>query len=208
MPSVHARLHPVPPPELPAVTACLTHTNSMPLRSALLCRHFCRARLERFNLFWQQEGVVLAANSTVEVASGALVYGGVDWVASAISADENAGAMRRCALCRGCLPCLAACLPVPSWLPASLTHLLSCPPTHLPTHHPPTQFHPPTHPPTHAPTHLLPADLRDPAAWSLAPRVGNPASMHSNEMRAMFDTAFRGDVDVSEGGLPAPSLVC
>ena len=58
----------------------------------LLPLHSCRARLERFNLFWQQEGVVLAANSTVEVASGALVYGGVDWVASAISADEDAGA--------------------------------------------------------------------------------------------------------------------
>lgn len=51
------------------------------------------------------------------------------------------------------------------------------------------------HPPRAA-LALPPADLRDPAAWTLSPGVGNPASLYSNEMREMFDAAFRGDAEV------------
>jgi hypothetical protein len=120
---------------------------------------------------------VLAANSTLEVASGALVYGGVDWVASAISADENAGAAsvhlrQRCA---GHYVGLYAVFHLsPAWLPGRLpfcmTHtshiclgmLSAYPPTH-----PPTPSHPPTQPPTHPsfPTHPPAICLRPPTAW-------------------------------------------
>lgn len=100
-----------------------------------------RARLERFNLFWQKEGVTLPVNSTLSFASSAHIYGGVDWVAMAMSADET-------------------------------------------------------------------ADLRDPAAWTLSPGVGNPASLYSNEMREMFDAAFRGDAEVRKSiiGFDVPGL--
>lgn len=39
-------------------------------------------------------------------------------------------------------------------------------------------------------------DLRDPGAWRLSQQLGNPASLLSNEMRALFDVAFRGDYAV------------
>jgi hypothetical protein len=58
-----------------------------------------------------------------------MVYGGVDWVATALSADEH-------------------------------------------------------------------SDLTDPASWSLVPPVGNPAALRGNEMRELFDVAFRPDADV------------
>ncbi|KAI3424245.1 hypothetical protein D9Q98_009601 [Chlorella vulgaris] len=104
-------------------------------------RKIVSARLERFNLFWQKEGLTLGADSTLQVASGAQIYGGVDWVASAMSADET-------------------------------------------------------------------ADLRDPSAWVLSDGVGNPASMYSNEMRALFDAAFRGDSSVRQSivGFDVPGL--
>ncbi|EFN53516.1 expressed protein [Chlorella variabilis] len=99
------------------------------------------ARLERFNMFWQKEPLSLAAQSTLQVASGAQIYGGVDWVATAMNADET-------------------------------------------------------------------ADLRDPEAWHLSEGVGNPASMYSHEMRALFDAAFRGDSSVRKSiiGFDVPGL--
>lgn len=39
-------------------------------------------------------------------------------------------------------------------------------------------------------------DLREASAWALCEGVGNPASVLSNEMRVLFDAAFRGDSDV------------
>lgn len=100
-----------------------------------------RARLERFNLFWQNVSVTLPVNSTLSFASSAHIYGGVDWVAMAMSADET-------------------------------------------------------------------ADLRDPASWTLSPGVGNPASLYSNEMRELFDAAFRGDAEVRKSiiGFDVPGL--
>jgi hypothetical protein len=106
-----------------------------------MARPGCSARLERFNLFWQAQPATLPANSTLTAGSGAHIYGGVDWVASAMSADES-------------------------------------------------------------------KDLRDPAAWVLSAGLGNPASLHSNEMRALFDAAFRGDAAVRKSiiGFDVPGL--
>lgn len=154
-----------PPPAL---------TSPPPLRTRLR-----RARLERFNLFWQTEGVELPSNSTLQVASGAQVYGGVDWVASAMSADETQGGWRGRAHWLGMAAAAAATVAAArrGRLGAS------------------TQgFPPPAAPPA-----VPPADLRSPEAWTLNGGVGNPASMYSHEMRELFDAAFRGDADVSLG---------
>lgn len=41
------------------------------------------------------------------------------------------------------------------------------------------------------------ADLTRPESWLFAdPPLGNPASIYSNEMRALFDVAFRADAQV------------
>lgn len=45
------------------------------------------------------------------------------------------------------------------------------------------------------------ADLTRPGAWTFAdPPLGNPASIYSNEMRALFDVAFRADQEVGLKG--------
>jgi len=46
-------------------------------------------RLERFNLFFQTDSITIPPNSKLTTGSSSMVYGGVDWVASAINADEN-----------------------------------------------------------------------------------------------------------------------
>lgn len=262
------------------------------------------ARLERFNLFWQNVSVTLPVNSTLSFASsesclaaradalpalpapgrpthldapfqssanggalasrcfmvhggmhptvsttitpppppapppaGAHIYGGVDWVAMAMSADETAGGPA------GQGPCSAAPfllwesrvlhlraasrIGATSWAqlpPAALRkhapsprHTSAVPgtlrtcgagafPQALPVGmplpagkprplagrnaHPPRDRPPPAPPPR--------ADLRDPASWTLSPGVGNPASLYSNEMRELFDAAFRGDAEVCQ----------
>ncbi|KDD75839.1 hypothetical protein H632_c476p1, partial [Helicosporidium sp. ATCC 50920] len=47
-------------------------------------------RLERFNHYFTHESVLLAAGQSIQVGSGGNVYGGVDWVACAMNADEHA----------------------------------------------------------------------------------------------------------------------
>ena len=53
-------------------------------------------------------------------------------------------------------------------------------------------------------------DLTDPAAWAFAdPPLGNPAAVYSNELRALFDVAFRADKEASCATGPArPACVC
>jgi hypothetical protein len=46
-------------------------------------------RLERFNLFFQTESISIPPNAKLVPGSSSDIYGGVDWVASAINADEN-----------------------------------------------------------------------------------------------------------------------
>lgn len=94
-------------------------------------------RLERFNHYWATSPVTLVAGQAVSPGSGSNVYGGVDWVAMAMSADEA-------------------------------------------------------------------ADLTDPAAWTFSEPLGNPASVYANEMRVLFDVAFRPDRGVQEGIVGRP----
>lgn len=48
-------------------------------------------RLERFTLFWMRsQDVIIEAGALLKVGSGAHIYGGVDWVSMAMSADEEA----------------------------------------------------------------------------------------------------------------------
>ncbi|KDD75838.1 hypothetical protein H632_c476p0, partial [Helicosporidium sp. ATCC 50920] len=51
-------------------------------------------RLERFNHYWATSPLHLAAGRVLAVGSGSNVYGGVDWVASAMNADERADLTR------------------------------------------------------------------------------------------------------------------
>jgi hypothetical protein len=43
------------------------------------------------------------------------------------------------------------------------------------------------------------ADLMDPSAWLFAEPLGNPISMRTNDVRAIFDVGFRGDYQVRRG---------
>ncbi|KFM26921.1 hypothetical protein F751_4982 [Auxenochlorella protothecoides] len=88
-------------------------------------------RLERFNHYWARVPVLLAKGQNVTVGSGSNVYGGVDWVAMAMSGDEG-------------------------------------------------------------------ADLTLPESWTMSTPLGNPASVYANEMRVLFDVAFRPDKGVRE----------
>ncbi len=45
--------------------------------------------MERFSLYWITADVVIEEGATLEVGSGAHIYGGVDWVSMAMSADET-----------------------------------------------------------------------------------------------------------------------
>lgn len=47
-------------------------------------------RLEKFTLFWITSDVVIPAGAVVALGSGANIYGAVDWVSVAMSADETA----------------------------------------------------------------------------------------------------------------------
>lgn len=88
-------------------------------------------RLERFNHYWATAPTTLEKGRAISVGSSSNVYGGVDWVAMAMSADES-------------------------------------------------------------------ANLTDPSAWSFSTPLGNPASVYANEMRVLFDVAFRPDSSVRE----------
>lgn len=46
--------------------------------------------MERFTLYWIESDVTIEAGAVLAVGSGAHIYGGVDWVAMAMSADETA----------------------------------------------------------------------------------------------------------------------
>lgn len=45
--------------------------------------------MERFSLYWITADVVIEEGATLKVGSGAHIYGGVDWVSMAMSADET-----------------------------------------------------------------------------------------------------------------------
>lgn len=47
-------------------------------------------RMERFTLYWIDSEVTIEAGALLAVGSGAHIYGGVDWVSMAMSADETA----------------------------------------------------------------------------------------------------------------------
>ena len=101
------------------------------------------------------------------VGSGANVYGGVDWVAMGMSAAEDADL--RDPQARRVLA-----RPVAGTPPASSrggSPLLCC-------RNPITK---------HVPRMQ---------AWTLSNGLGNPASLYSNEMRLLFDAAFKGDYSV------------
>ena len=46
--------------------------------------------MERFTLYWIESEVTIEAGALLAVGSGAHIYGGVDWVSMAMSADETA----------------------------------------------------------------------------------------------------------------------
>jgi hypothetical protein len=46
--------------------------------------------MERFTLYWVDADVTIPAGALLAVGSGAHIYGGVDWVSMAMSADEAA----------------------------------------------------------------------------------------------------------------------
>jgi hypothetical protein len=46
--------------------------------------------MERFTLYWIDAEVTIEAGALLAVGSGAHIYGGVDWVSMAMSADETA----------------------------------------------------------------------------------------------------------------------
>ena len=72
------------PPHDPGLYGC----TSLALSRAVLCRTL-QLRLERFTLFWIRESVVIEQGATLMLGSGAHIYGAVDWVAMAMSADET-----------------------------------------------------------------------------------------------------------------------
>lgn len=46
-------------------------------------------RLEKFTLFWMTTDVIIPKRSQLVLGSGANIYGAVDWVSVAMSADET-----------------------------------------------------------------------------------------------------------------------